>query len=149
MGWEEMSWEGDESIVFCAHRSKRGRSSVMSRYIICVMSLACLDYQKQHVLMRSLSAHQEASCELSVFWWHVFCLWNNMDHHNTKVYWNWVFSDALLLSTSSQGLAHMMAEQGMTLSFFSLFYSETACVSTILARTILAYSHPRFLTHQP
>lgn len=25
-----------------------------SRYIICVMSLSCLDYQKQHVLMRSL-----------------------------------------------------------------------------------------------
>lgn len=54
--WDEKIWDEKEIKVwvFCAHCSKHGHSSVTSRYIICVMSLSCLDYQKQHVLMRSL-----------------------------------------------------------------------------------------------
>lgn len=53
--WEEKIWDEEMKVwVFCAHRSKSGHSSVMSHYTIFVMSLSCLDYQKQHVLMRSL-----------------------------------------------------------------------------------------------
>lgn len=54
--WDEKIWDEKEMKVwvFCAHRSKHGHSSMMSCYIVCVMSLSCLDYQKQHVLMRSL-----------------------------------------------------------------------------------------------